>query len=226
MPFFWGALIGLLPLFIYDARSFGSPFCCQMWWVPTCSRIPSFISTQRNFGDKLVLYSTMILVYAPVFAFGLFGLTYYPASLKRRPIVLTLLAMIGVLAVYVLNISTGGDCQFGPRYLLPAMPFACLGIAGFSYLSTGNERRIAGAVVLLVTLLSFAVNLVGALQGAMCCPDGGNALRNQLASFVHRDFHSFPLAPWLLAPLVICAALLVWTSMRSHHANGHFTRYT
>ncbi len=225
MPIFLaGALIGLLPLFIYDARSFGSPFL-----LPNVVGADMFADTffhfdPRNFGNKLVSYSTMILVYAPVFAVGLFGLTYYPASLKRRPIVLTLLAMIGVLAVYVLNISTGGDCQFGPRYLLPAMPFACLGIAGFSYLSTGSERRIAGAVVVLVTLLSFGVNLVGAVSGAMCCPDGGNAFRNQLASLVHRDFHSFPLAPWLLAPLAICAVLFVLTVVRRRGAPLYFTR--
>jgi hypothetical protein len=216
--FLAGALIGLLPLFIYDARSFGSPFL-----LPNVVGAGMFSDTffhfdPRNFGNKLVSYSTMILVYAPVFAVGLFGLTYYPRSLKRRPIVLTLLAMIVVLAVYVLNISTGGDCQFGPRYLLPAMPFACLGITGFSYLSIGGERRIAGAVVLLVTLFSFGVNVVGAVSGAMCCPDGGNAFRNQLTSLMHRDFHSFPLAPWLLAPFAISALLFVWTVMRSRKA--------
>lgn len=225
MPFcLVGALIGLLPLFVYDAQSFGSPFL-----LPNVVGADMFADTffhfdLRNFGNKLVSYSTMILVYAPVFAVGLFGLTYYPASLKRRPVVLTLLAMICVLAIYVLNISTGGDCQFGPRYLLPAMPFACLGIAGFSYLSTGSERRIAGAVVVLVTFLSFVVNLVGAVSGAMCCPDGGNALRNQTTTLAHRDFHSFPLAPWLLVPLAICAVLFVVTVARKRAALAYFTR--
>jgi MFS family permease len=218
--FLAGALIGLLPLFIYDARSFGSPFL-----LPNVVGAHMFADTffhfdPRNLGNKLVSYSTMILVYAPVFAVGLFGLTYYPASLKRRPIVLTLLALIGVLAVYILNITTGGDCQFGPRYLLPAMPFACLGITGFSYLSTSGERRIAGAIVVLVTSLSFVVNLVGALSGAMCCPDGANAFRNQLTSLVHRDFHSYPLAPWLLVPLAVSAVLFVWTVMRSRNARS------
>ncbi len=225
MPFFWvGVLIGLLPLFIYDARSFGSPFL-----LPNVVGAGMFADTffhfdPRNFGSKLVAYSTMILVYAPVFALGLFGLTYYPASLKRRPIILTLFGMIAVLAIYVLNISTGGDCQFGPRYLLPAMPFACLGIAGFSYLSAYSEKRIAAVVVVLITAFSFLVNLVGAVSGAMCCPDGGNALRNQLVSLIHRDFHSFPLAPWLLVPLAISVVLFVVTVARGRSAQSYFTR--
>src|ERR1700686_671648 len=221
MPFFLaGALIGLLPLFIYDARSFGGPFL-----LPNVVGADMFADTffhfdPKNFGDKLILYSTMILTYAPVFAIGLFALTYYPASLKRRPVVLTLLAMIAVLVVYVLNIKTGGDCQYGPRYLMPAMPFACLGIAGFSYLTTASERRLASVVVVAAISFSFAVNLVGAVQGAMCCPDGGNAFRNQLASLAHRDLPSFPLALWLLAPLIICAGLLVWTVIRSRKARS------
>jgi MFS family permease len=225
MPFFLaGALIGLLPLFVYNARSFGSPFL-----LPNVVGAGMFADTffhfdPKNLGNKLIFYATMVLVYVPVFAVGLLGLTYYPRSLKRRPFFLTLLAMIVVLVVYILNISTGGDCQFGPRYMLPAMPFACLGIAGFSYLSTGSERRIAGAVVVLVTLLSFVVDLVGAVQGAMCCPDGGNALRNQLTSLVHRDFHSFPLAPWLLVPLAICTALFVVTLARRRDRLSYFTR--
>ena len=80
------------------------------------------------------------------------------------------------------------------------------------------------SVVVLVTLLSFVVDLVGAVQGAMCCPDGGNALRNQLTSLVHRDFHSFPLAPWLLVPLAICTALFVVTLARRRDRLSYFTR--
>jgi hypothetical protein len=223
-PFLAGALIGLLPLLIYDARSFGNPFL-----LPNVVGAGMFADTffhfyPRNVGTKLIFYATRILVYAPIFAVGLFGLTYYPKNFKHRKVVLMLLISIGVLAVYILNINTGGDCQFGPRYLLPAMPFACLGITGFSYLSTRGERRAASAFVVLVALFSFFVNLVGAVQGAMCCPDGSDALRNQLASLAHRNFHSFPLAPWLLIPCAICAVLLVMTLAGKRDARAYFTR--
>lgn len=227
VPLFLAAmLIGLLPLFVYNARSFGNPFLLSN--VVSAAQYPDtfFYFGARNFGEKLVFYSSMVMVYLPVFAIGLFGLTYYPRAFKRSPVFITLVALAVVLLVYVLNIDTRGHCQFGPRYLLPAMPFACLGIAGFSYLSTGSERRIAGAVVVLLSILSFLVNLVGAVQGAMCCPDGRNALRNQLTSLAHRDFHSFPLALWLLVPLVICAVLFVVSVARGRDAQPYFTRQT
>jgi hypothetical protein len=104
------------------------------------------------------------------------------------------------------------------------MPFACLGIAGFSYLSTKAERRVAGVIVLLIAVVSFAINLLGAVQGSMCCPDGRNALRDQLSLLARGDVHYFPLAPWLVAPLLICAVLLLWTTLRTRAARDHFTR--
>lgn len=216
IPFFLTALlIGLLPLFIYNARSFGSPFL-----LPNVVGAHMFADTffhfsAKNFGDKLVWYPTMLVVYAPVFVAGLFGLSYYPRALKRGPFFLALVAMLFVLAAYILNIKTGGDCQFGPRYLLPAMPFACLGIAGYSFLSRNAERRLAGVIVLLLGVVSFAINLLGAVEGAMCCPDGRNALRNQLARLGRGDVPYFPLAPLLFAPLLICAVLLGWTVLRT-----------
>jgi 4-amino-4-deoxy-L-arabinose transferase-like glycosyltransferase len=225
IPFFLTAIvIGLLPLFVYDAVSFGNPFL-----LPNVAGAHMFADTffqfsAKNFGDKIVWYSTMLVVYAPVFVAGLFGLSYYPNTLKRTPVFLTLVAMLVVLAVYILNIRTGGDCQFGPRYLLPAMPFACLGIAGFSYLSTQAERRLAGLIVLLISVASFAINLLGAVQGSMCCPDGRNALRDQLALLARGGVHYFPLAPWLVAPLLICAVLLLWTAWQMRAARDHFTR--
>jgi hypothetical protein len=225
VPLFLAAMmIGLLPLFVYNARSFGNPFLLSN--VVSADQFPDtfFYFGAKNFGEKLVFYSAMVIVYVPVFAIGLFGLTYYPRAFKRSLVFMTLVALVVVLMAYVLNIDTRGHCQFGPRYLLPAMPFVCLGIAGFSYLSTSSERRIAGAVVVLLTLLSFGVNLVGAVQGAMCCPDGRNALRNQLTSLAHRSFNSFPLAPWLLVPLAICAVMLVVTVARGRDAHSYFTR--
>ena len=226
LPFFVAALLfGLLPLFVYDARSFGNPFL-----LPNVVGAHLFADTffrfgAKTFGDKLVWYATMVLVYAPVVLAGVFGLSYYPRTLKRTPFFLSVIALIVVLVIYITNIKTGGDCQFGPRYLMPAMPFACLGIAGYSYLSTVAERRLAGLSVLMVCLLSFAINLVGAVQGAMNCPDGRNALRDQLGRLVRGQMNYFPLAPWLLIPLVICSALLVWSLVRGRSVS-HLMRKT
>lgn len=208
-------LIGLLPLFIYDARSFGNPFLLPNVAGAHLFADAFFRFSAKNFGDKIVWYTTMVVVYAPVLLPGIFGLSYYPRSLKRTAFYLCLVAMVFVLVAYITNIQTGGDCQFGPRYLMPAMPFVCLGIAGYSYLSSGAERRCAGLLVLLVGLWSFGINLVGAVLGAMNCPDGRNALRDQLGRFGRGEIGHYPFALWLLAPLVICSAWFVWSLMKA-----------
>ncbi|HEX9544215.1 MAG TPA: hypothetical protein VF955_03460 [Pyrinomonadaceae bacterium] len=207
--FLVGLLAGLLPLFIYDAVSFGNPLR-----LANIAGASMFADTfwrfeARNFGDKLALYSRALLFYVPVFAFGLFGLSYYPSRIKRSSDFLTLVGLLIVLAAYVFNISSDGDCQFGPRYLLPAMPFACLGIVGFSYLSRPTERGLAAVVVVLTGAYSFAVNLMGALRGAMNCPHGQNAFWNHVAAWGHGEKLAYPLAWELLLPLLIILGVFV-----------------
>lgn len=219
-------LIGLLPLFVYDALSFGDPFLLPNVAGAHIFQDTFFDFSARNLGDKMVWYSTMLFVYAPVFVAGLFGFSYLPRALQRTPFFFTAVAVLIVLVVYVLNIKTEGDCQFGPRYLLPAMPFACLGITGYSHLSTKADRLIAVAIILPLGMVSVAINLVGAVTGAMCCPNGRNALRTQLTLLARGGVHSFPLAPWLLGPLFVCASLLVWRVWQSRHPQSHFIRYT
>jgi len=207
--FFVAMLVGLLPLFIYDAVSFGNPFL-----LPNVAGAAMFADTffhfdPKNLGDKLVSYASAVAAYVPVIAVGLFGFSYYPREIKRAPAFLMVLALMIALAAYVFNISSDGDCQFGPRYLLPAMPFACLGIAGYSYLSTASERRLAALAVVVAGTVSFVVNLVGALRGAMNCPHGQNAFWNHVVALQNGEGRSYPLALWLLLPLTICITLFV-----------------
>lgn len=207
--FLVGMLAGLLPLFIYNVVSFGSPFL-----LPNIAGAGMFADTffhfdPKNLGDKVVFYASSVAAYVPIFAVGLFGLSYYPRKIKRGPAFITLVALLIALAAFVFNIPSDGDCQFGPRYLLPAMPFACLGIAGYSYLSTPKERRFAAVVLMLAGAVSFIVNLVGALRGAMSCPHGQNAFWNHVAAIQQGEGRTYPLAIWLILPLLICTTLFV-----------------
>ena len=212
--FLFGMLVGLLPLFVYDAVSFGNPFL-----LPNIAGHYSdtyFHFYPANFGNKVVFYAKAILLYVPVLPLGLFGLSFFPPKLKREHYFLMLLAMMMVLAVYVCNIDTDGAYQFGPRYLLPAIPFACLGLVAYSWLSKSFERRLARVVILLVASLSLVINLVGALQGAMCCPDGSNVFLNHLAAIRRGELFSHPLFLWLLVPLAFSVALFLRTAVLAH----------
>ncbi|MEP6741220.1 MAG: hypothetical protein ABJB61_01880 [bacterium] len=207
--FLIGMLVGLLPLFIYDAVSFGNPFR-----LANVAGAAMFADTfwhfdPKNFGDKLAFYARELIFYVPVFAVGVFGLSYYPRQIKRSAHFLMILGMLIVLAAFVFNISSDGDCQFGPRYLLPAMPFACLGLVGYGYLSRSAERKFAAIAVVLAGVVSFVVNLIGALRGAMSCPHGRNAFWSHLAASGQVNGPTYPLAFWLLLPLLVCTSLLV-----------------
>jgi hypothetical protein len=210
VPFFLGAiLMGLLPLLVYDARSFGNPFLLPN--VAGNYADTYFHFSPNNLGDKLVFYVKALISYAPIFVIGCLGLSYFPRALKRERYFLALVAMMLVLAIYVFNIDTVGAYQFGPRYLLPAMPFACFGLVGYSYLSKAAERRLAAIIIVFVGMISFSINLVGALQGAMCCPEGKNVFLNHLAAISRGELRSCPLAPWLLVPLALCTVLFLLT---------------
>ncbi|MDQ1707028.1 MAG: hypothetical protein QOJ88_239 [Pyrinomonadaceae bacterium] len=216
--FLFGLLAGLLPLFIYDAVNFGNPFLLPNFAGAAAFPDTFFYFDPNNLGDKLASYARSVMSYAPVVVLGLVGFSYYPRRVKRDPALLTLLAALLVLVAYVFNIKSDGDCQFGPRYLLPAMPFACLGIVGFSYLATATQRRIAGLSLGLAGAVSFSVNLVGALRGAMNCPHGSNAFWQRLESLQFTNL-AYPLAPWLLLPLLLCTVLLLWQLRAERKAN-------
>ena len=205
-----GLFTGLLPLFVYDAVSFGNPLR-----LANVAGAAMFADTfwhfdPRNLGIKMAFYAKALAIYAPVFAAGLFGFSYFPRALKIGREFSALIVMMVLSAVYVFNIPSDGDCQFGPRYLLPWMPIACLGLVGYSFLSRSSEQTLASVLVLLTVAVSFVVNLIGALGGAMNCPHGENALKNRALELQAGEMPSYPLGRWLLLPLLICAALLVW----------------
>lgn len=216
--FLLGMLAGLLPLFIYDAVSFGNPFL-----LPNIAGAGMFGDTffhfdPRNWGNKLAFYAHSLALYVPIFVMGLLGLSYYPRELKRRTWFVALLALMILLLLFVGNIDSDGDCQFGPRYLLPAMPFGCLGLVGFSYLSQAWERKAAKLMIVFVGSGSFLVNGVGAFRGAMNCPHGEQAFWKRLVGLQTGEALRYPLAVWLIIPLLVLLVLIAMTLNRPRKA--------
>ena len=200
-----GALVGLSPLLVYNAASFGHPLL-----LPNVAGNYSdtfFHLDAGNFAAKLGFYSRMVALYVPVFALGLAGLLLYPRAHRREQ--LTTLGLVLVLAAYVLNIDTEGGCQYGPRYLLPLMPYACLGLLGFANLSTPARRRLAFILLAPAALFSTAVNLLGALHGGMYCDTARHAVAPYLAALARGETRTFPLALWLALPFLFSVVLLI-----------------
>jgi hypothetical protein len=205
--FFAGGLLGLLPLLVYNAVCFGNPLLLSN--VAGNYSDTFFRLDWGNFLDKAGFYAKMLTLYAPVFWLGLAGLAFYPSTLRRERALLCV--MLFALAAYILNIEANGTCQYGPRYLLPAMPLACLGLAGFGYLRGRALRTAAVAMVSAFALASFLINLVGAMHGAMLCDFPHSALVPYLSEMMNGQMRSHPLAPWLALPLLVCLALFAHT---------------
>lgn len=206
--FFLGGCVGLAPLLVYNAVCFGNPLL-----LPNVAGNYSdtfFSPSWANFLSKLDFYARMLTLYAPVCWAGLLGLALLPRRLRREQ--LAIAGMLLALAAYILNIEANGTCQYGPRYLLPAMPFVCLGLAGFSRLRVNALRKVAAVAAAACALTSFFINLVGAAHGAMLCDFGPHsALGVYLFEMWHGGMRSYPLAPWLVLPLCLCSALLAYT---------------
>lgn len=208
--FLIGAGLGLLPLLIYNAVCFGNPFLLPN--VAGRYRDTFFYFSGANFLQKLTFYLYMLTVYVPVFWLGLVGLALFPRSLRREQVLIGLMLLASI--VYILNIEATGTCQYGPRYLLPAMPFACIGLIGYRFLPT-VPGRITVPFVLLVAAISFVINLVGAMQGAMLCDFPHFAAGLYLSQMWNGQTHEYPLALWLLAPFIASGLLLVWKLFRT-----------
>jgi hypothetical protein len=205
--FLFGGLLGLLPLLVYNTVCFGNPLLLSN--VAGNYSDTFFRLDWTNFTGKLGFYARMLTLYAPVFWAGLLGLALYPRRLRREQALVCL--MLLALAGYILNIEANGTCQYGPRYLLPVMPLASLGLAGFAHLRGATPRLLAAAAATALALASFFINLVGALHGAMLCDFPHSALAPYLSEMFGGQMRSYPLAPWLLLPLAACLAMLAHT---------------
>lgn len=203
--FLVGVGLGLLPLLIYNTFCFGNPFL-----------LPNFAGSYRdtflhlsggNFFEKLRFYFHLLTIFVPVFWLGIIGLTLFPGGLRREQVLISLMLVASV--IYILNIEATGTCQYGPRYLLPAMPFACIGLIGFRFL-VPVWRRMTISLALLFAAISFAINLAGAMHGAMLCDFPHFAAGLYVSQMLSGEMRMYPLAIRLLAPLIASALLLTW----------------
>ena len=208
-----GGVVGLAPLLFFNAVSFGNPL------------VPSYVAggypesylhwDLHNSLQKLRFYFWQITLYVPIVWVGILGLASYPRALRREQF--AILALFIAMAIQVLSIDSHGGCHYGPRFLLPAMPFACIGLAGFSYLRRRTSKLLALAAIALTAASSFIVSFVGALYGAMYCDTEVYAFWAYLGPLRNAGWKDMPLAVWLVAPLILSAALLAystWTCRR------------
>jgi hypothetical protein len=209
VPALLGGAAGVAPLLLYNALSFGNPLLTSYMaggYPESVMRLDL-----HNTVGKLRFYASEITYYAPVVWPGLLGLAFYPRDLRRERLVI--LGLLFALALQVLNIESHGGCHYGPRFLLPAMPYACLGLIGLRNLRAPTPRLLALAAAVLAGAVSIFVSSVGAFYGAMYCDVEQYALWPYLAALRRGEWPTTPLAAWLAVPLLLCALPLARSAL-------------
>jgi hypothetical protein len=222
-----GIVVGAAPLLLCNWLALGAPwrmpFITGGMWPESSPRF----DPQRAIG-LLAMYAKLLVWYAPIVVMGWVGLAW--GAIERRPGGGTpaastatnanaaapasdtarenrvLLAIVAAQLLFVISLGTDGACQYGPRLLLPTMPFACLGLtvfaargapgplggAGVASPPVSRSRAVIGALI-AIGIASFVINLVGALYGTMFCDVTQHAFLEYADAIRHRHFFSFPL---------------------------------
>lgn len=150
-----GAIVGLLPLLAFNQWAFGSFTQLSYSHLVVNSKAgqvvvaqPTKQAFQPRVAVELLLSSRGLLTLAPIVALGIVGAVF--VYRRRRAEALT----IGAIAVWFLLYNTSfiyfGGFGPGPRYLIPALPFAAVGLAA-------AYRRVS------VTTLALAAVSAGAM---------------------------------------------------------------
>jgi len=214
-----GGLAGIAPLLFYNSASFGSPLLNSYM----AGGYPESM-LQLNLAnsiEKVRLYLSEISLYVPVVWLGLLGLAFFPARFRREQLLILLLFVVH--AFQVLNIESHGGCHYGPRFLLPIMPFIAVSLCGFGYFKTSPARALTIVVLILLGITSIFISALGALYTAMFCDTGKYALWPAIQSLRTSSVTDFPLAVWLALPLAASAILLSYSIRNYRTAVTDFT---
>lgn len=157
-----GGLIGMAPVFLYNWLLYGNLLAFPNSISGTTDTTP-FISL-TNTVEKVQFYllspTHSLFAFMPVLLFGLLGVFFFGRKYRREA--LFILALFFGHLAYVSSIETVGHAQYGPRYLLPILPFLAVGLTGLK-----NTHPFMQRIASVLGLISFCITLVGALGGVM-----------------------------------------------------------
>jgi hypothetical protein len=209
-----GFLTGYLPLGLFDAYYFGNPFVqANMAGNYQDTFFKGSLKTmQEHFHDYFGVTSYLsVLQIMPVFILGLMGIFFLAKRYRKEKTLFLTLFLVHV--GYLLNISTIGHCQFGPRYLIPLVPFMMIGFAQWMSIRGRWTSRIAKISAGVAILYSLAMNFLGALGDTMYC---GNLVDSPIPKYwktratLFADY--FPVRPYCYGVIGLTIIFFFWSS--------------
>jgi hypothetical protein len=164
-----GIVAGVLPLAVYNAHYFGSPFL-QGYVAGGFEDTYPHLDPARFLHNLNVYFGTgdvSVLKYMPIFVVAAAGHALRGALPSRPHRALLLILLLHVISIA--SIPSIGACQYGPRFLIPAVPLAMLGLPVLLARARQMRSPLMLAVVATAAGWSFVVNLTGVLGGSMYC---------------------------------------------------------
>ncbi|MCG5053417.1 MAG: hypothetical protein KA712_10700 [Myxococcales bacterium] len=240
-----GAALGGLPLAVFNWHYFGSPFLQAnvaggyqdtFWGFSQTgagnAAQGAFTLLSDRFSSNLWSYlglgQVSLWLYAPVTLLGVFALVQALVRARTEPDVRKparlLFAMVAIQLLYLLNISTIGDCQFGPRYLLPVLPLLLSFVSRlvFRILQHGSRWTWVSFSVCGTLLLgtSIAVSSVGARIGIMQCGlDRWLPRAFWESSDPSQWLSGYPLRPVMFTMALALVLMVILGAYRAHAAS-------
>jgi hypothetical protein len=201
-----GFFLGNVPLMVYNYYNFDHPFrqanhagnYDNTFFEPSLTRL--HLRIEQYFG---ILSHMSVTKNMPVFVLGLAGIFFLKP--KLRGLQAMVVAMVTLHLGYLFSIGTEGHCQFGPRYLIPLIPFVMVGFAEWF----GAPLRAGLALIALAA--SVAINSLGALGDSMQCSN----LIYFPATYLWEHLRETARDPRPLLPLMAVIAVLVSVTLLS-----------
>ena len=212
-----GFFLGLLPLALYNNYYFDSPFTQAN--VAGNYADTFFNFNYEQFKHHLNAYvgwgGLSILKYSPIVAIGFIGIFCLPRSLGRLKFFV--LAASFVHLMYLVNIETLGTCQYGPRYLIPLLPFWAIGVAVLLNRFGQSTPFSQGLVLGVLAVFSLVVSLAGAFGGAMQCDLNSFVFIKYIAAHNKYRMENLPLfweLVWLLVAVLMLGVFARWQALK------------
>ena len=155
-----GALVGALPLLLYNAWAFGSPFESSYSTSPEGEATNLFGSPRVGAMLDLLRSSGGLVVLAPVLACAAVGTVALARRARAEALAIGALC-VGYVVFTASFYSPYGGTILGPRYLIPIVPFLSLGLA----IALRARPLITGALALMSVGIFATITATHALAG-------------------------------------------------------------
>jgi hypothetical protein len=139
-----------------NVMRFGDPFNAG-YYVETYRWNPIGVA------GLLLSPSKSLFLYAPLALLGLVGIVWLARRLPWEAALLMWLFLSQLLLYGLVVTWWHGDAAWGPRYLVPIMPFVVLPLGAVLAWTSGRERRVAWVGLATLGALGILVNLGGVL---------------------------------------------------------------